>query len=71
MKKDSVTSQIRRSAVSIPFNITKGYGRKTTVDYIRMLYIFYGYVCELETQILLAGDFGSLKKVNCVQQKKT
>ena len=44
-----LTSQIRRSAVSIPSNIAEGYGRKTTVDYIRMLYISYGSVCELET----------------------
>jgi len=53
-----LTSQIRRSAVSIPSNIAEGYGRKTTLDYIRMLYISYGSVCELETQILLSGDLG-------------
>jgi len=40
----------------------KGYGRKTTLDYIRMLYICYGSVCELETQILLAGDLGFIDK---------
>ena len=40
----------------------KGYGRKTTVDYIRMLYISYGSVCELETQTLLAGDLGLIEK---------
>ena len=57
-----LTSQIRRSAVSIPSNIAEGYGRKTTVDYIRMLYISYGSVCELETQILLAGDLGFIEK---------
>jgi hypothetical protein len=38
------------------------YGRKTTVDYIRMLYISYGSVCELETPILLAGDLGYIEK---------
>jgi len=27
-----------------------------------MLYIFYGSVCELETQILLAGDLDLIKK---------
>ena len=34
-----LTSQIRKSVVSIPSNIGEGYGRKTTMDYIRMLYI--------------------------------
>ena len=57
-----LTSQIRRSVVSIPSNIAEGYGRKTTLDYIRMLYISYGSVCELETQILLTGDLGFIDK---------
>ena len=57
-----MTSQIRRSAVSIPSNIAEGYGRKTTLDYIRMLYIAYGSVCELETQILLSGDLELIKE---------
>jgi four helix bundle protein len=48
--------------VSIPSNIAEGYGRKTTLDYIRMLYISYGSVCELETQTLLAGDLGFIEK---------
>ena len=61
-EKYGLTSQIRRSAVSIPSNIAEGYGRKTTADYIRMLYISYGSVCELETQILLAGDLGFIVK---------
>ena len=61
-EKYGLTSQIRRSAVSIPSNIAEGYGRKTTADYIRMLYIAYGSVCELETQILLAGDLGFIEK---------
>ncbi len=65
-----LTSQIRRSAVSIPSNIAEGYGRKTTVDYIRMLYISYGSVCELETQILLAGDLGLIEKGELGTAKK-
>ena len=54
----NLTSQIRRAAVSIPSNIAEGYGRKTTPDYIRSLYISYGSTCELETQIMLSGDLG-------------
>ncbi len=32
-----LTSQIRRSAVSIPSNIAEGYGRKTTANYLKSL----------------------------------
>ena len=57
-----LTSQIRRAVVSIPSNIAEGYGRKTTLDYVRMLYISYGSVCELETQVLLAGDLNFIEQ---------
>jgi four helix bundle protein len=55
-EKFGLTSQIRRSVVSVPSNIAEGYGRKTTADYIKFLYIAYGSNCELETQIMLSGD---------------
>ena len=64
-----LTSQIRRSVVSIPSNIAEGYGRRTTADYIRMLYISYGSVCELETQILLAGDLNLIEGDNLAEIK--
>ena len=61
-EKFGLISQIRRSAVSIPSNIAEGYGRKTTADYTRMLYIAYGSLCELETQIMLSDDLQFLER---------
>jgi len=47
--------------VSVLSNISEGYGRKTTADYIRFLFIAYGSNCELETQTLLCGDLGYIE----------
>jgi four helix bundle protein len=58
-----LTSQIRRSAISVPSNIAEGYGRKTIADYIKFLYIAYGSNCELETQIMLSGDLNFIDKI--------
>jgi hypothetical protein len=39
-------------------------------DYIGMLYIYYGSVCELETQILLAGGLDLIEKSELGTLKK-
>jgi four helix bundle protein len=54
LPKDEVyglTSQVRRCCVSIPSNISEGYGRKSTNDYIRFLQIAIGSLYELQTQL--------------------
>jgi four helix bundle protein len=44
-----ITSQMRRCAISIPCNISEGYGRHSTREYIRFLRISMGSLFELMT----------------------
>ena len=57
-----LTSQMRGCAVSIPSNIAEGYGRNSTNDYIRFLWIATGSLYELQTQIEICMNLGYLNK---------
>src|SRR5690606_15035286 len=55
-----LTSQIRRSAISIPSNIAEGAGRNSKKEYVHFLYNSMGSLSELETQLMIAEKIGYL-----------
>ena len=53
-----LTSQTRRSAVSVPANIAEGYGRENTGSYVQFLKVAQGSLKELETHLELIERIG-------------
>lgn len=53
-----LTSQLRRSAVSIPSNIAEGAARQGPKEFAQFLNLAMGSTSELETQLLIAVDLG-------------
>ncbi|MEX0877570.1 MAG: four helix bundle protein [Candidatus Spechtbacterales bacterium] len=58
-----LTSQMRRSAVSIPSNIAEGRNRGSKKDYRRFIFMSRGSGAELQTQIEIAKRL-NFKDVN-------
>jgi four helix bundle protein len=56
-----LTSQLRRSAISIPSNIAEGASRYGTKEFAQFLNVSIGSISELETQFLIAVDLGYLE----------
>lgn len=61
-EKYGLTSQIQRSAVSIPSNIAEGTGRISKKEFKHFLSVAMGSAFELETQVLLASEFSFVSK---------
>jgi four helix bundle protein len=59
-EKFVLTSQTRKSAVSIPSNIAEGSARESDKEFIQFLYYSMGSIAELETQLIISQELGLL-----------
>lgn len=64
-----LSSQIRRSALSIPSNIAEGSSRKGTKEFEHFLYIAHGSLSELNTQLIIAQRIGYLSNLDIFEDK--
>jgi four helix bundle protein len=56
-----LTSQVRRSAVSIPSNIAEGAARTSTKEFSYFLSITLGSIAELETQLMISRNLNYIQ----------
>ena len=66
-----LSSQIRRSAISIPSNIAEDYGRDGNKDYLKFLNISIASLFELQTQLEIAYNLNYLteEKFNLINEE--
>lgn len=62
-----LSSQIRRSSISIPSNIAEGYGRDGNKDYLKFLNIAIASLFEMQTQLEISFN---LKYITEIQFNK-
>jgi four helix bundle protein len=62
-----LSSQIRRSAISIPSNIAEGAARNSDKEFKQFLYISLGSAAEVETQLIIAEKLGFLDSADIFQ----
>ena len=66
-----LSSQMKRSAVSVPSNIAEGAGRSYIREYIRFLNIANGSLSELETQLILSEKLNFTNTQDIIENEIT
>ena len=64
-----LTSQIRRAAISVPFNIAEGAARTTKREFAHYLSMARGSLSEIDTQLTIAKTLGYVETDEEAQQK--
>src|SRR5574342_635788 len=64
-----LTSQIRRSALSVSGNIAEGFGRKHTKDKLQFYYASRGSLLETKNALIYGHRVGYFSEVVCDNQK--
>lgn len=63
-EKYGLTSQIRRSAISVPSNISEGAGRNSNKEFVQFLGIANGSSYELQTQLIISNRLNLITNEN-------
>ncbi len=66
-EKYGLVDQIRRSAVSLPSNISEGAARAHNKEFLQFIYIALGSLSELETQLIISKNLSFLNTDNFEQ----
>jgi four helix bundle protein len=68
----SLTSQLRRAAISVPSNIVEGAGRSTLRQYRYFINVALGSIAEIETQLIISLSLNYIRKeeLNALNEKK-
>ena len=63
-----LTSQIKRSAISVPSNIAEGSARAYKREFIQFLYVALGSLSELETQLYIAKELNFVNNIEYTEE---
>jgi four helix bundle protein len=62
-----MTSQLRRSAISVPANFAEGFRKRTIADKLRYYNISQGSISESMYYLILAQDLGYTETTEAIQ----
>lgn len=63
-----LTSQLKRSVISVPSNIAEGSARGYKREFIQFLYVALGSLSELETQLYIAKELNFADNIEYTEE---